>query len=132
MAYVVVALVAHLPVVFKLVGVVGRVVAVEIVHGDHGDLRIGRGVVKLRADRIQPRNRLRRKHVGKIAYIVGGLGQARDSSGHARKREEMRKEPPARAETRRNARGEGLSFLLHCTLAGCGEGSRQAAGSTLG
>ena len=42
------ALLADLPLVFKLVGVVGRVVPVQGLNGHHGNLRIGLGVVQLR------------------------------------------------------------------------------------
>ena len=84
-------LVPHLPVVFELRGVVGRVVAVEIVHGHHGNLRVGRGVVKLGTDGIEPRDRLRREHVRKIAYVVGGLGKVGHLLGMRGNREKCEK-----------------------------------------
>ena len=61
------ALLAYLPLVFKLVGVVGRIVAVHGLHGNNGNLRVGGRVVELRAKRVQLRNRLRRKHMRVVA-----------------------------------------------------------------
>ena len=69
------ALAAHLPLVFERVGKLRRVHAVQGMDGDHGYLRIGLGVVELAANAIQPGDRLRRKHVGKIAHVIGGFGQ---------------------------------------------------------
>ena len=87
----VLALVAHLPVIFKLVCVVSRVVAVEVVHRDDGDLRVGLRVVELRTDRVQPRDCVRRQHVRKIAHVVSGLGQACDGLGARGDGEECKK-----------------------------------------
>ena len=52
-------LAAHLPLVFKAVGKVRRVVAIQGLYGDDGHLGVGSGVVQLRTDAIQPRYRLR-------------------------------------------------------------------------
>ncbi len=53
------SLAAHLPLVFKLVGIVRRVISIQVVDGDNGDLCIGLGVVKLAAKAVEPRNRIR-------------------------------------------------------------------------
>jgi hypothetical protein len=65
-------------VVFKLIRVVCRIVAVKVMHGDNGDLRVGRGVVELLANRIEVRDCLGREDVRKIAYVVSGLRQTRN------------------------------------------------------
>ena len=62
----------------KLGGVAESVVAVHGWHGHHGHLRIGLRVVKLSANAVNARNRFRRQHMGVVAYIICGFGQAVD------------------------------------------------------
>ena len=122
-------LVAHLPVVFKLRGVVGRIVAVEIVHRDHGDLRAGRRVIELQTEGVKPSDGLRRKHVGEVAHVVGGLRQVSHLFGMRGNREKCEK----RRQQGRNqgetcaARASHFSFIVRGRG---GRGSRRA-GSTL-
>src|ERR1700758_3837705 len=75
------ALLADLPGVFKLIRVVGGVVAVEVADGDDGNLGVGSGVVKLAADAVELGDGLRRKHMGEVADVVGGFGQVFDCFG---------------------------------------------------
>ena len=91
------ALAADLPLVFKLIGVIGRVIPIQRLHSHDCDLRFGLGVVKLAAHLVDLRNRLRREHVGNVAYIVRGGGQVCDPLGHQRggetNREDRQEQP---------------------------------------
>ena len=123
-------LVPHLPVVFKLRGVVGRVVAIEIVHRNHGNLRVGRGVVELRAEVVEPRDGLGREHVRKIAHVVGGLGQVGHlfgMRGNREKCEKGRQQGRNHGETR-----AARAFHSFSIVRWKGGGGSLAAGSTLG
>ena len=72
------ALLADLPTVFELVGLIGGIVAVQVVHRDNGNLCIGFRVVKLAAQAIELRHSLRRKHMRKVADVISRLGQVFD------------------------------------------------------
>ncbi len=78
-------LVPHLPVVFKLRGVVGRIVAVEIVHRHHGNLRV-RLLIHLLAKIVQPRLGSRIQDAGKIVDIVVGMQRIDRFGGNPRRR----------------------------------------------
>ena len=69
------ALFAYLPGIFKLVGPISGVIAIEVADGNDGKLGVCLGVVKLGAKAVKLRNGLRRKDMGKVADVIGGLGQ---------------------------------------------------------
>ncbi len=75
------ALLADLPLVFKAAGIILPVIAIERMHRDHRNLRIGLGVVKLAADVVDAGDRRRREHMSIIADVIGRLGQVLDPFG---------------------------------------------------
>jgi len=75
------ALLAHVPFVFQAAGVIRDIIAFQRMNGHNRHLGIGLRVVELAADAIQARNRFRREHVGKVADVIGRLGQVLDPFG---------------------------------------------------
>ena len=84
---VVLALATHLPFVFESIGKLSRVNAIQRVDGDNGDLRVGLRVVELGAEAVEPGNGSRRENVGKVADVIGGLGQIFDPLSEGREGE---------------------------------------------
>jgi hypothetical protein len=64
-----------LPGVFELIGPIGGIVAVKIVHDDHCNLRFGIRVVELASKIVDPGNRLWGEYMDEIADVIGGLGK---------------------------------------------------------
>ena len=72
------AFLADLPAVFELIGPIGGVIAIQILHRDNGELRVRFRVVELAAQAIELCHSLWRKNMGKVADVIGGLWQVLD------------------------------------------------------
>ena len=72
------AFLADFPSVFKLVGVLGGVIAVEIADGNDGDLGVGGGVVELAANAVELGYGLGGEDMGVVADVAGGTRETFD------------------------------------------------------
>ena len=74
---------ANLPLLFKTIGEVVDIVAIECADGDDFNLCVCLGVAQLAAEAVDALSGFRGEYVGKVGDPVGGLGQVFDALGKA-------------------------------------------------